>query len=1267
MIFSLLDEKKYDIIGLQETHWVDEFIENYKHLWKGRIIYNNSDVATKGVAFLIRNDLKDNIKFEQGFNGRFLHIKYKENDEMIDIINIYAPNIVKERTRIFHDISERIPHSENLIILGDFNNTLGAIDRCGKTRHVYDQSYQALFHLMNEHNVVDLWRSRNTREKVFSRKLIVGNTLVQSRIDYILISHVMKSYVRNIFYVETTLSDHSMVVMYFNNNACERGPGLWIHNNMLLNDDTYRTKIIEIIEKEKSCMLYENSILVWWDNLKYKLKKFSQSFSKTRAKERNKEYYNLQNKMQRIAQNMANGLQVDIEKYEAIKQELAEFENEKCKGAMLRSKAQWAQESDKCTKYFLNLEKRRQESNSVKELLNENQEIKSDIDSILDIEYKFFSELYSSVQIDSESKTQFLSYVNRKINDSDKELCDSNIREDEIENAIKEMANNKSPGSDGLTVEFYKAFLPQLRNILFKLYVEVEKKETMSNSMKMGVITLLYKKKGDKKLLKNWRPISLLNVDYKIIARVMSNRLKQVLPNIICETQTCCIIGRDIADTLVSIRDVIYMVEMDNLEGYIIKIDQEKAFDRVSHDYLFDVLNVFGFGTQFRKWVQIFYTNIYSSIKCNGHLTKYFPIHNSVRQGCPISALLYVLTAEPLNYIMKHNSLIRGIPIPMSNEKGMIFQHADDTTMTVCDKNSIFEIFKVFDLYGKASGAKINIQKSEIMCIGTGKIFEHERTSLRLSETSVMKILGIYFSKNKVECENLNWRDKVKNIRQTLNLWRMRCLTIQGRAILINTMFMSKLWYSLAVISIPQWARNCIQKECSNFLWNFGSHLVSYKTIIGEKYDGGLKICDIYLKMLSFRLKFLGKYFCADKEYIWKHIFRYFISKIQNLAAGMEIFLLQFKKVELQVLPQFYNEIFCAWYAIKEYIISVEKETDVFNYCLFFNPKVQRGNKLLNWKDFISAGITHVRDITYEVIPGFLPVSCITEILQETNTDVNKTHVEKNYTELMLSIPEEWKNHVDKNEYKRSCFKPDFLILYRDQRIVFHSGTVKVFYNLLVQKMFQEPVSNTYWKNKFNLRDQGNIVKRWETMWNSYKTPDIIELDFKIFHNVIFTYEKLFKIGKTDTNKCPICILECEDILHLFIRCNELNNFKDNFVIFHLESLLKDCEDSVYNRLNFEEIFMTGLHHETKNVNAFFINYFMSICRLCIYRRRQIFLQSQKKLDVEKLSRYTLRHYISYHHYQLTVVQKKTNLFKKLFLSRNSLVKETEGILLFLF
>lgn len=257
-------------------------------------------------------------------------------------------------------------------------------------------------------------------------------------------------------------------------------------------------------------------------------------------------------------------------------------------------------------------------------------------------------------------------------------------------------------------------------------------------------------------MLKNWRPISLLNVDYKIIARIMSNRLKNVLPNIISDSQTCCIIGKDIADTLVSIRDIIEMSEIDEMEGYIVKIDQEKAFDRVSHEYtcMLQVLKVFGFGDYFRKWVKIFYTGIYSSVKSNGHLTKYFPIKNSVRQGCPISALLYVLCSEPLSCAIKCNGYIKGIDIPLSDKTALVFQHADDTTLSVCDKRSIFEIFKIFELYGRASGAKINVQKSEIMCIGSGRLLEDERKLINVTETNVMKILGVYFGRNKEECGN---------------------------------------------------------------------------------------------------------------------------------------------------------------------------------------------------------------------------------------------------------------------------------------------------------------------------------------------------------------------------------------------------------------------------------------------------------------------------------------------------------------------------------
>jgi len=228
------------------------------------------------------------------------------------------------------------------------------------------------------------------------------------------------------------------------------------------------------------------------------------------------------------------------------------------------------------------------------------------------------------------------------------------------------------------------------------------------------MITLIYKKKGKRNNISNYRPISLLNVDYKILARIMANRLKVVLPNIISPNQTCCILGRDIADTTASLRDIIELIEKDNLEGYLIKIDQEKAFDRVDHTYLFHILDKFGFGPQFIQWIKIVYTNIRSTLKVSGFLANYIPVLNSLKQGCPISALMYVVAAEPLVQAVLKNKEINGINIPNSNDISKMYVHADDFTLTVDDKNSINETFKITNLYSEASRAIINKQKSEI-------------------------------------------------------------------------------------------------------------------------------------------------------------------------------------------------------------------------------------------------------------------------------------------------------------------------------------------------------------------------------------------------------------------------------------------------------------------------------------------------------------------------------------------------------------------------
>lgn len=117
-----------------------------------------------------------------------MHVKYTENNSNYDIINVYAPNDVRERVLFLKNITNVMSRSTKLIIMGDFNNTLAEIDSCGKTVHKYDQSYKALTDMMTEHDVVDIWRQRNERKKVFSRKVIREGMLVQSRIDFILIA-----------------------------------------------------------------------------------------------------------------------------------------------------------------------------------------------------------------------------------------------------------------------------------------------------------------------------------------------------------------------------------------------------------------------------------------------------------------------------------------------------------------------------------------------------------------------------------------------------------------------------------------------------------------------------------------------------------------------------------------------------------------------------------------------------------------------------------------------------------------------------------------------------------------------------------------------------------------------------------------------------------------------------------------------------------------------------------------------------------------------
>ncbi len=247
-----------------------------------------------------------------------------------------------------------------------------------------------------------------------------------------------------------------------------------------------------------------------------------------------------------------------------------------------------------------------------------------------------------------------------------KSNCEGILTIDECTKAMNEMKNGKSPGTDGLTVEFYKHFWPQINTFVLESLNYAYVKGELSIDQRRGIITLIPKKDKKRTLLKNWRPISLLNTDYKILTKALASRLKKALPLIIDPDQTGFLEGRYIGENIRTISDLIDYTSLKNTPGILLLIDFEKAFDTVRWSHIIKCLKYFNFGELFIHWIQVIYNNINSTVINNGHASERFFITRGIRQGCPLSPYLFIVAVEILAISIRANKNIKGIKVGSS-------------------------------------------------------------------------------------------------------------------------------------------------------------------------------------------------------------------------------------------------------------------------------------------------------------------------------------------------------------------------------------------------------------------------------------------------------------------------------------------------------------------------------------------------------------------------------------------------------------------------
>ena len=405
-------------------------------------------------------------------------------------------------------------------------------------------------------------------------------------------------------------------------------------------------------------------------------------------------------------------------------------------------------------------------------------------------------------------------------------LCENDLTEDELLISLKSMQNNKTPGNDGLTKEFYEAFWNEIKHVFLKSLKQAKEKGQLSISQRQAVIKLIEKKDRDKRYIKNWRPISLLNVDTKIISKALAAKLKKVLPTIISSNQTAYVNKRCISESGRLISDITEVCDKQNIEGNLVTMDLEKAFDFLDHDFLVHVLNKFGFGSNFISWIKLLLNSQQSCVINGGITTPYSNLDKSARQGDPVSAYLFILALEVLFVFIKNNENIKGIEI--FKYVFLYTAFADDSTFFLGDILSVKEHINSFNQFYHFSGLKANIRKCEKAGIGSLKGVTETVCGLKSVDLSndTIKILGIHFSySKKVQMQN-NFISTIKKIQQVLRLWNSRMLTLEGRIMIFKTLAISKIVYLALITNVPKVIVEELQKIQKTILWQNSRHIL---------------------------------------------------------------------------------------------------------------------------------------------------------------------------------------------------------------------------------------------------------------------------------------------------------------------------------------------------------------------------------------------------------------------------------------------------------
>ena len=607
-----------------------------------------------------------------------------------------------------------------------------------------------------------------------------------------------------------------------------------------------------------------------------------------------------------------------------------------------------------------------------------------------------------------------------------------------------------------------------------------------------------------------------MNVDIKILTKLLSMRLKLVLPSIIHETQTA-VYGRTIGSTIHLVRDIIDLANQNEEEAALLFLDQEKAFDRVNHKFLFKALEKYGFGNSFIHWIKLLYSNACTKLNINGFLTANIPLKSGVRQGCPLSSLLYVLVIEILALQLRANPNIVGFTI--HGEKIISSHYADDAVIKITQNRCFKEVYKDLQDYEKATGAKINYDKTKGLWIGKWKdrkddpfleFYPENSRTIKWTNKNV-NYLGIYVGNDNPSIQTFN--EIIPKMKRKLNFWKPLQLPILAKSRVIEIYHASKLFYAANFYSIPPDMEKEINEAFLGYI-KFPRKTNEVSRIEMEKLRtcGGIKLINMKLKSETPKIQWLINLISDENLKIHRNIFNSLIGIQSGHLRGEDIIFTDssYRKC-IRINNPFYLEAFQGIWKLNTW----KQVSDINNEHLFYNPI------------FTTTIDDEIHDRT---LTHFRRNRLLAEIKTYGDLLTAENTISQPRLKAVIRRKKESIQHI------RDNVPSNLIIGANGVEHTFDSITQKTIYSELIQEQSRDHIYQTKWI--LERKEIGGVD--WEQIWGSihdqFFTEEVKSTIWQTIHlNFYTTYN--YNKWHNALQPCPLCNKIPEEVFHITLDC----------------------------------------------------------------------------------------------------------------------------------